>query len=134
MFGAAAAVAATLAMPAEVSDTSDLMDDQGQPRHVYHFTNEIGKRGITATASIRPGASGLVYVSALPYATASQAQSALALPRAPTGYFSIPRQNIRTPLDWTTVQPNFGQMGGGLEASVPDSVPLTGAKWFAIGP
>ena len=130
---AAGALASALATPSEISETSELLDETGQPRHVYHFTNDIGKRGITASGMLMPGGSGLVYFSPLPYASAAQAQSALALPRAPTGFFIIPRSNIPGPLNWTVVQPNFGEPGGGLEGSYPGSVTLHGAQWVPFG-
>jgi RHS repeat-associated protein len=134
MMGAAGALTSVLALPAEVSETSDLLDDQGEPTHVYHFTNDTGKRGISDTGAVLPGASGLVYFSPVPYADAVQAQSALSLPRAPTGYFMIPRSNIPAPLPWSVVGPNFGQPGGGLEAPFRGIVPLTGSRWVPFGP
>ncbi len=132
--GAAGTIAAALAAPAVTSDTSDLLDDQGNPHYVYHFTNDVGKRGISDSGLLMPGGSGLIYFSALPYPDATQAQSALSLPRAPSGYFLVPRSNIRGPLTWSVVAPNFGQPGGGLEASASGSVPLAGARWVSIGP
>jgi RHS repeat-associated protein len=132
-FGLAGALASALAAPSEISDTSDLLDESGNPTHIYHFTNDFGKRGISASGVLMPGGSGLVYFSPLPYSSAAQAQSALALPRTPTGYFMIPRSNVPGPLNWTVVQPSFGQPGGGIEGSFPGSVPLNGAQWVSFG-
>jgi hypothetical protein len=121
-----------VAAPTDISETSDLTDEDGNPKHVYHFTNDTGKRGISATGTLLPGASGRVYFSAIPYGTAAQAQSALALPRTPSGYFAVPRGNINGPLTWAAVGPNFGQPGGGMEASFPGAVSLEGADWFPL--
>jgi hypothetical protein len=134
MFSTVAAVTALAALPAEISETSDLYDDNGSPKFLYHFTNDTGKRGISASGVLMPGDSGRVYFTVVPYPTASQAQSALALPRTPSGYFAVPRQNVPGPLTWTTVAPNFGQPGGGLEASYPGAVTLEGAQWFSVRP
>jgi hypothetical protein len=134
MLGSAGALAAVLAGPAEISDTSDLLDEQGDPEHIYHFTNDAGKRGISSSGLVMPGGSGLVYVSPIPYGNAPQAQSALSLPRTPAGYFEIPRSNVAGPLLWRAVGPNFGQPGGGMEASVPGTIPLSGARWVPFGP
>jgi hypothetical protein len=134
MMGLASGIAALLAAPAEVSETSDLLDDRGEPRFLYHFTNDTGKRGISSMGIVLPGASGLVYFSALPYSNATQAQSALSLPRSPTGYFMIPRGNVQGHVNWNVVAPNFGQPGGGLEAAHQGAVPLTGASWVPFGP
>jgi RHS repeat-associated protein len=134
LFGTAGSLAVALAAPAETSATSDLLDEQGEPTEVYHFTNDTGKRGIAAMGLLMPGPSGQVYFSAVPFQTASQAQSALSLPRTPTGYYAIPRSNIPRPLTWTVTPPDFGQAGGGLQSSVTGSVPLTGAQWYAIRP
>jgi RHS repeat-associated protein len=134
MFGAAGALAGILAAPAEISETSDLLDEQGDPRHVYHFTDNAGKRGISSSGLVLPGGSGLVYVSPIPYGNAAQAQRALSLPRTPAGYFEIPRFNVSGPLRWSVVGPNFGQPGGGMEASVPGAIPLSGAHWVPFGP
>jgi hypothetical protein len=134
LFGAAGSLAAALVAPSETSATSDLLDDQGQPTEVYHYTNDTGKRGISSMGMLMPGPSGRVYFSAFPYQTASHAQSALSLPRTPTGYYAIPRSNIPHPLTWTVSRPNNGQPGGGFESSVTGSVPLTGAQWYSIRP
>lgn len=133
LLGAGGALASILASPSEISETSDLLDENGEPLYVYHFTNNDGKRGISATGVLMPGASGRVYFSAMPYANADQAQSALALPREPSGYFAVPRSNVSGPLTWTVVGPNFGQRGGGMEASVRGVVPLTGSQWVSFG-
>jgi len=134
MWSASAVIAGLLAMPAATSETSDLVDENGEPRFVYHFTNETGKRGISASRLLMPGASGLVYFSNLPYPTAEQAQRALSLPRTPSGFYAIPRQNVPGALAWGPVEPNYGQPGGGLEASFPGTVPLDGAQWFPVKP
>jgi hypothetical protein len=134
MLGASAGITALLAAPAEVSGTDDLLNDSGEPNYLYHFTNDTGKRGISGMGVVMPGASGFVYFSPLPYASPAQAQSALALPRTPTGYFMIPRANVPGPLNWNVVAPNFGQPGGGLEAAHQGTVPLTGASWVQFGP
>lgn len=134
MLATSAGIAGLLALPASTSSTSDLLDENGEPRFVYHFTNDTGKRGISASRLLMPGASGRVYFSGLPYPTGVQAQSALALPRTPSGFFAIPRQNVPGPLTWSPVAPNFGQPGGGLEASFPGVVPTDGAQWYPIEP
>ena len=134
MFATSAGLAGLLAWPTSISSLSDLLDENGEPRFVYHFTNEAGKRGIKASRFLMPGASGNVYFSGLPYPTAGQAQSALSLPRTPHGFFAIPRENIPGSLTWTPVEPNYGQPGGGLEASFPGMVSTEGAQWYPIEP
>jgi hypothetical protein len=134
MIGAAGALASVGAFPIEISTSSDLLDADGQPLYVYHFTNDTGKRGIASSGMVLPGVSGLVYLSPMPYGSSGQAQSALSLPRAPTGFFMIPRSNVPGPLNWTVVGPNFNQPGGGLEAGHPGGVPLDGARWVPFEP
>lgn len=129
----AGAIASVLATPTEISETSDLLDEDGQPYYVYHFTNSTGQRGISTSGFLMPGGSGRVYFSPIPYATGSQAQAALSLPTVPVGYFMIPRSNIPGPLTWSVVGPNFGQPGGGLESSYGGLVPTAGSQWVPIG-
>jgi RHS repeat-associated protein len=132
--GAGASLAAALATPTELSESSELTDRRGEPHYLYHFTNQVGRLGIDASGFIAPGRSGRVYLSPLPYNTADSAQRALSLPRTPTGYYMIPRSNVPVALIWTSVAPNFGQPGGGLEASVGGGVSVAGAVWMDIGP
>lgn len=134
MWGASAIVAGALLLPAETAATDESVDESGEPTYVYHFTNDLGVRGITVQQSILPGKSGLVYLSPIPYQSATMAQQYLALPRLPSGYLAIPRQNVASPLTWTVVQPNFGHPGGGLEASTQGPIPVEGARWVPFGP
>lgn len=133
MTGAAGGIALGVLAPSTTAD-DDLSDDKGQPRYVYHFTNELGKRGIGTQGALLPGASGQIYFSPVPYASAAQARQALSLPRLPTGYYIVPRENISSPLVWTPVAPAFGQPGGGLEAATTIPVPTQNAQWVPLGP
>ena len=133
MTGVAGSIAMGVLAPSTTAD-DDLSDDSGQPRYVYHFTNELGKRGIGAQGALLPGASGQIYFSPTPYASAEQARQALSLPRLPTGYYIVPRENISSPLVWSPVAPAFGQPGGGLEAATSIPVPTQNAQWVPLGP
>lgn len=139
----AAAAAATGATLAEIAVTaistaggvllpdSTASDDttSDQSSFFFHFTTNANMALIVASGFIRPGASGVAYVSPSPYTTAANAQSQLALPVTPNGYFVIPSQNLQGPLSWSVVAPNFGYPGGGIEGTTPLPIPIGGATW-----
>lgn len=100
-----------------------------QQSYIFHFTTNANMASIVASGFIRPGASGVAYVSPSPYTTAASAQSQLALPTTPNGYFVIPSQNLPGPLTWSVVAPNFGYPGGGFEGTTPLPIPIGGATW-----
>ena len=105
---------------------------QESQKTLYHYTDEAGRAGIDAAGQINPGVqSGKVFLSPTEYADPLTAQSELALPRTPTaGYYEIPESRLPGLTDPTTVTPNYGQLGGGLECSVTCSVDMTGIKFI----
>jgi hypothetical protein len=112
------------------SDDTTATDSIDQ--YVFHFANDAKMQQVLVSGAITPSSQGVVWVSPTPYATASAAQSNLALPNTPTGYFIVPVQNVQTPLSWSTVLPNFGQPGGGVEGTTPLAIPITGPGGTAV--
>ncbi len=121
----AASTAAGVLLPDSTS-SSDTIDPSG---FAFHYTTNANRASIVASGFIRPGGSGVAYVSPSPYTTAASAQSQLALPTTPDGYFVIPSQNLPGPLSWSVVAPNFGFPGGGFEGTTPLPIPIGGATW-----
>jgi RHS repeat-associated protein len=98
--------------------------------YVFHFATDAKMSAIQGAGQISPNpALGVTWVTPTPYPTAALAQSQLALPYTPAGFYAIPVQNLQTPLSWSTVQPNFGQPGGGVEGTTPLSIQIAGAYW-----
>jgi hypothetical protein len=109
------------------TSSSDTTDDSSG--FAFHYTTNANRASIVASGFIRPGASGVAYVSPSPYSTAASAQSQLALPTTPDGYFVIPSQSLPGPLSWSVVAPNFGFPGGGFEGTTLLPIPIGGATW-----
>jgi hypothetical protein len=104
-------------------------EDGFQPS-VFHYTTNENRVLIEGSGEILPGqSSGLAWVTPTAYDTAESVQSDLALPNTPDGYFIIPFQNVRSTLIWSTVAPNFGFPGGGIEGTTPLSIPIGGSVW-----
>lgn len=80
--------------------------DPGPRFNFFHYTTNANKAKIEKSGAIVPGPSGLAWVSPTAYDTAAAAQSDLALPNTPDGYFIIPSQNVQTPLTWSPVMPD----------------------------
>jgi hypothetical protein len=110
-------------------DSTSSNDTTSNQSYIFHFTTDANRARIEASGFILPGASGVAYVSPSPYTTAGSAQSQLALPTTPNGYFVIPNQNLPGPLTWSVVTPNFGFPGGGFEGTTPLPIPIGGATW-----
>jgi RHS repeat-associated protein len=111
---------------------NDVTQDTSQA-YVFHFATDAKMAAIQAAGAITPSASqGVAWVTPTPYTSAALAQSQLALPNTPAGFYAIPVQNLQTPLSWSTVQPNFGQPGGGVEGTTPLSISISGAFWVAF--
>jgi len=120
-------IAGVLAPSATASD--DTTQDTNQA-YVFHFTTAANAAAILASGQINVGAtSGLAWVTPSPYPTAALAQSQLALPATPGGFFAIPVQNLQTPLTWSTAPPAYNQPGGGVEGTTPVAIPIQGAVW-----
>ncbi len=126
----AAATAVGALLPDWTSPNDTFNDPTG---FVFHFTTNANMLKIQASGAILPGtSSGVVWVTPTPYVNASTAQSMLALPTTPDGYYIIPAQNLQTPLSWTMVQPNYGYPGGGIEGTTPAPIPIGGATWVPL--
>lgn len=109
--------------------SDDTTQDTSQA-YVFHFTTAANAAAILANGQINVGAtSGLAWVTPSPYPTAALAQSQLALPATPGGFFAIPVQNLQTPLSWSTAPPAYNQPGGGVEGTTPVAIPIQGAIW-----
>jgi RHS repeat-associated protein len=109
--------------------SNDTTEDSSQA-YVFHFTSAEAAAAILASGQIIPGAiSGQIWVTPSPYPTATLAESQLALPATPAGFFAIPAQNLQTPVTWSTAQPKYGQPGGGVEGTTPVAIPIQGAVW-----
>jgi RHS repeat-associated protein len=122
LFGGEFAEDAVLEIGAEEADLGESI--------FYHYTDEAGRAGIEAAGEINPGATtGRVFVSSTEYSDAATAQAELALPRSPTGYFEIPESRLPGLTEPSTVDPNVGQPGGGLECWVTCSVDVSGLKF-----
>jgi hypothetical protein len=121
--------AASMAAGVLLPDSTSSNDTTSNQSYIFHFTTDANRASIVASGFIRPGGSGVAYVSPSPYTTAASAQSQLALPTTPNGFFVIPSQNLPGPLTWSVVAPNFGFPGGGFEGTTPLPIPIGGATW-----
>lgn len=93
-----------------------------------------GHVGIESDGYIKPSADGYVYLTPSVYNSGAVAQSQLALTYEPTGYFRIPANDVAPTLPPRSVEPNFGQPGGGIEVRAPNPVSVERATWGYIGP
>jgi len=101
---------------------------------VFHYTSIKAAESISGDGElIVPGGSGRVYVSPTQYASAAEAQEALALPETPDGYYQIPLSRVPGLGKFTEVNPDFGFGGGGLEATTPDDIDVGGIPFIPFG-
>jgi hypothetical protein len=101
--------------------------------YVFHFTSAAAAESILTQGQINTSqTSGLAWVTPTPYASASLAQSQLALQNTPQGFLAIPVQNLQTPVSWSTVERNSYGPGGGVEGTSPVAIPVKGAYWVPL--
>jgi len=116
------------AWPASTASDDTTIDSS--QAYVFHFASAANAAAILASGQINVGAtSGVAWVTPTPYPTAALAQSQLALPATPGGFFAIPVQNLQTPLSWSIAVPANNQPGGGVEGTTPVAIPIQGAIW-----
>jgi hypothetical protein len=53
------------------------------------------------------------------------AQARLALPRTPEGHFEVPMERVQEPSAPSTVEPYYGQPGGGTEITTEHPIDVT---------
>ncbi len=111
------------------------LDDVIQ-RNAYlnHYTTEAGRVGILRDEIIMRSSDGNVYLTPDLYVSGAEAQARLSLSQQPTGYFSVPLENINSVSGQGVVQPLNGQPGGGIEILVPHDVSTRRSRWYPIGP
>jgi hypothetical protein len=110
-------------------------DAGGAEGVLRHYTTEQGARGIQADGEIAPGAeSGRVYLTPDQYGSALEAQQQLALKESPFGYFEVPFSRVPGVAGPATVEPKYGQPGGGNECFVSCPVNARGLPFRRIGP
>ena len=64
---------------------------------------------------LRPGASGKIWLTPDEYASGADARAKLALNKTPDGYYEIPMCRVQCPSRPSTVEPYYGEPGGGTE-------------------
>ena len=109
-------------------------DESSAPVNLRHYTTEAGRLAIQADGEIRIGLSGRTFLTSAVYATATEAQADLALPRTPAGYFEVPRSRLGDLRGPTCVQPQYGQPGGGTQYWVTSPISAQGLTWVPINP
>lgn len=81
-----------------------------------HYTTQEAADAISKSGVIRPGAaSGKIWLTPDEYSTGAEAQARLALNKTPDGYFEVPAERVQDPSAPSTVEPYYGQPGGGTE-------------------
>jgi beta-lactam-binding protein with PASTA domain len=103
-------------------------------RVLRHYTTSEAAAQILASGAIIPGGSGLVYVTPDAYTDGATAQAGLSLETTPDGYFEILVSRITGLSPLSTVDPFYGQPGGGLEATTASSIDISGLAFHTFTP
>ncbi len=91
-----------------------------------HYTSQPAADSISKGGAIEPGASGKIFVTPDLYVNGADAQSRLALPITPDGFFDIPVNRILDPSLPSTVEPVYPQPGGGTEITTQAPIDVGG--------
>ncbi len=101
---------------------------------IYHYTNSESAALIDAGGSIEPGlSSGKIWLTTDQYATAADAQSSLALPNTPNGYYQLPSYAVDNLSEPSVVEPAYGQPGGGIEMTTDQSIDISDIPFTTFG-
>lgn len=99
-----------------------------------HYTDAVGRDGIEMSGQISPGPSGRLYLTPDFYDQGSEAQTMLALPHRPVGYFEIPVERVFESSQPERVLARYGLPGGGLQVWTTRAIDVRGTTWVGIEP
>jgi len=106
--------------------------DAQVPQYLYHFTSAYGQI-IQSGALIPSPQTGKLFLTPDTYQNRAVAQDKLSLERQPTGFFSIPIDQVGPYPTPTRVGPDeFHHNGGGLETWVDHKIPVDPSMWTPI--
>ncbi len=97
-----------------------------------HYTDEAGRQGIERLGLITPSADGRVYLTPDSYDSGRAARERLSLTRTPTGYFTIPDENLSGVSEPEFVEAHRALPGGGVEVSVTHPIDAQDLVWTAV--
>jgi RHS repeat-associated protein len=109
------------ALASEFADAS-----AGNAVMLRHYTTSEFAGLIDASGTIRTGTnSGKIWLTTDRYASGADAQSALALPVTPDGYYEVPSYATDNLSDPATVEPAYNQPGGGTEMTTDQDIDVS---------
>ncbi|MDQ4504321.1 RHS repeat-associated core domain-containing protein [Sinomonas sp. ASV322] len=104
--------------------------ETGAASALRHYTTQEAADAISKGGEILPGlSSGKIWLTPDKFATGAEAQAKLALNRTPDGYFEIPACRVQCPSTPSTVQPLYGQPGGGTEVTTQFPIDVGGLQF-----
>jgi hypothetical protein len=116
------------------ADAADTVEGAGGAVVRHYTTSEIAQSIADGGGYINPSeASGKIWLTTDEYADGASAQSQLALPRAPDGYFEIPASRVSGLSEPSTVEPAYGQPGGGTEMTTESPIDITDINFIEFG-
>jgi hypothetical protein len=99
-----------------------------------HYTTSEAAEAISKAGSIEPSASsGVSFVTPDVYAGGAEAQSMLALPNTPDGFFEFPSSSVLEPSPASTVGEANGFLGGGTEITTSYPIDVSGIGFTPFG-
>ena len=99
-----------------------------------HYTTREAAVAITKSGQIDVGSSsGKIWLTTDRYASGAEAQTKLALPRQPDGYFEVPLSRVSSPSSSSRVRPMYDQPGGGIEFTTTRPVDVAGLVFRPFG-
>lgn len=115
-------------------DTSISFVAPGSTSTVRHYTTTEAAEAIAKGGEILPGpSSGRIWVTPDEYVDAATAQSRLALPNTPDGYFEFPLCRVDCPSPPSIVEPWNGHPGGGFEITTTSPIDVSDIPFVPFG-
>jgi hypothetical protein len=100
---------------------------------VRHYTTDAAANSISKEGVLRPGASGKTWLTPDEYASGAEARAKLALNKTPDGYYEIPMCRVQCPSGPSTVEPYYGQPGGGTEITTEYPIDVGDLPFIRFG-
>ena len=100
---------------------------------VRHYTTDAAADSISKEGVLRPGSSGKTWLTPDEYASGAEARAKLALNKTPDGYYEIPMCRVQCPSGPSTVEPYYGQPGGGTEITTEYPIEVGDLPFIRFG-
>jgi hypothetical protein len=115
------------------ADVGSVAEDAGGSA-LRHYTTSDAAASISKSGEISPSpTSGTIWTTPDVYGSGADAQSSLALPNTPDGYFEFPRSSLVDPSPPGLVEPDNGFPGGGTEITTHYPIDVSGLPFIPFG-